>query len=132
MGVKAIIAGGRDYQFSPEDEEWLNSIDDEFEIIEVVHGNCKGADACGMLWAISRGIPVTAFKVTPEEWKTIGPGAGPLRNKRMAQYLSNTSENGICILFPGGKGTINMHNQAVKHKLVVLKREDDEGIFGNN
>lgn len=131
MGVKVIIAGGRDYHFTKEDKEWLDHIDAEYEITEVVHGGATGADTCGKYWAESRNISTVCFPVSKQDWITIGPGAGPLRNKRMAQYIAS-GMNGMCILFPGGKGTTNMHNQAVKHGLRIIKRENGNGIFEDN
>src|SRR5690606_3144256 len=94
--MKLIIAGGRDYRFTPNDIEQLNSLKN---ITEVVSGGAKGADAEGEQWATEQGIPIKIFKA---DWKQYGRGAGPRRNQAMADYAD------AVVLFPGGKGTENM------------------------
>ncbi len=104
--MKVIIAGGRDYAFTADDVAWLDALLEKrgpFE--EVVSGGATGADAEGEKWAASHGIPVKRF---PADWKTHGPAAGPIRNREMARY----AEGGLCVLFPGGRGTANMRKEA--------------------
>jgi len=109
--LRTIIAGGRDYQFTPTDIAFLDSIADC--ISEVVSGACNGADAAGEAWAESKGIPVKRY---PADWKTHGKAAGPIRNIKMAQYA------GAVVLFPGGRGTTDMNRTANRYNLVVHKR----------
>jgi hypothetical protein len=111
--MKTIIAGGRDYKFTFKDEEYLDSIADS--MTEVVEGGAAGADYNGRIWAIKRGIPVKTFKA---DWQTHGLAAGPIRNRSMAEY----AKNGQCILFPGGKGTDSMYNEATKANLKVVDK----------
>jgi len=105
--MKLIIAGGRDYRFTPNDIEQLNSLKN---ITEVVSGGAKGADSEGEQWATEQGIPLKIFKA---DWKQYGRGAGPKRNQAMAEYAD------AVVLFPGGKGTDNMYQRAQKAGLVV-------------
>lgn len=115
--MKTIIAGGRDYRvvngvqqpFTEEDCRVLQV----FHITEVVCGMAPGADACGKLWAESRGIPVKEFKA---DWATFGKVAGPVRNRAMAQYAD------ALIAFWDGKsrGTKNMIEEARARGLKVF------------
>lgn len=110
--MRTIIAGGRDYLFTRENIQFLDSIRDD--VTEVVSGNATGADACGEAWANARGIQVKTF---PADWKQHGPAAGPIRNKQMAEYAAG----GQCILFPGGRGTANMKKNALLFGLKVIE-----------
>lgn len=110
---KVIIAGGRDYQFTPRDIEFLDSL--ESKIAEVVSGDAAGADSEGEGWAEMRGIPVKLF---PADWKKHGRAAGPLRNKQMAEYAD------AVVLFPGGRGTQSMYNEAAKRGLTIYDKRN--------
>jgi hypothetical protein len=98
-GFSVIIAGGRDYQLTRTDLARL----DELPIREVVCGGAVGVDRGGEEWAMSRGIPVKKF---PANWKRYGRGAGPKRNREMAEYADGVA------LFPGGRGTASMRSEA--------------------
>jgi hypothetical protein len=116
--MKLIIAGGRDYKFTPSDIKRLDEIRGVFS--EVVCGCARGADTEGRLWAESRGIPVAMF---PANW-SLGKSAGYQRNKAMALYADGV------ILFKGGKGTDHMFRIATKDKINIWDwREDDEDPF---
>lgn len=113
--MKTIIAGGRNYQFTSADEEFLDSIMDT--ITEVVEGGAPGADRCARNWAIKRGIPFRTFNA---DWDKYGNAAGPIRNRQMAEYAF--ANGGQCVLFPGGKGTDSMYNEAWEADLVIHDR----------
>jgi len=46
----------------------------------VFHGDARGADRIGALWAVSRGLPVRAF---PADWQRLGRSAGVRRSADM-------------------------------------------------
>lgn len=97
--MRVIIAGSRDF----EDFEQLAGAvrDSGFRITEVVSGCARGADLLGEVWAEEQGIPVKKF---PAEWEKFGKMAGPIRNRRMAQYAQ-----GLIALWDGSsRGTENM------------------------
>ena len=100
-GLSTIIAGGRDYELTDSYFEHLG----ELPIREVVSGGASGVDLDGEKWAESRGIPVKKF---PADWKRHGRGAGPRRNRAMAEYAD------AVVLFPGGRGTASMRKEAEK------------------
>ena len=47
------------------------------------------------------------------DWEHFGRAAGPIRNKKMAEYAD------AVILFPGGKGTASMLKEAQKAELTI-------------
>jgi len=113
--MKLIITGGRNYEFTEEDRQALDELHTQQAVTEVVSGGCSGGAKCGELWAREHGIPVRVF---PAEWKTHGKAAGPLRNRQMAEHADAVA------LFPGGRGTISMHAEAVRANLTVYDYRD--------
>lgn len=81
--MKVIIAGSRTItDFSAvekavEKSGWRN------EITEVISGCAKGVDKLGEMWARGNNIPIKSF---PAEWNKYGKNAGPIRNRKMAEY----------------------------------------------
>jgi predicted Rossmann-fold nucleotide-binding protein len=108
--MQLIIAGGRDYQVTRQGYDMLDQLLRRINITGVVSGCARGADKCGERWAAARGIYVARF---PADWKKHGRRAGPVRNRMMAQYAD------AVVLFPGGRGTDNMHLEASKAGLPI-------------
>lgn len=107
--MTTIIAGGRDYNLTEEDFLWLDTL----KITEVVTGGARGVDTGGFNYGWSRGIPVKTFL---PDWKAHGKAAGPIRNAKMAAYATR------CVLFPGGRGTASMRQEAKKAGLTIIER----------
>lgn len=107
--MKLIIAGGRNYRLNAHDQAKLDCL--LSEVTEVVSGGATGAGAAGEEWAGRHGLPVRRF---PADWARHGKKAGPIRNRIMAEYA------GAVVPFPGGRGTENMHNEAVRCGLRVF------------
>ena len=108
--MRLIIAGGRDYTLTASDFAKLDLIHESSRVTEVVSGKARGADTWGEVWAGNKGIPVKDF---PADWDRYHKREGYLRNRAMAEYADAVA------LFPGNKGTNNMHEEAVIHKLVI-------------
>ena len=101
--MRLIIAGSRyTTTFTEADLARLEEI--RPLVTEVVSGGAKGVDSLGEAWAKKHGIPVKRF---PAQWGLHGRRAGPIRNRQMAEYAD------AVVLFPGGRGTTNMHDEAV-------------------
>ena len=117
--MKTIIAGSRNIHNYVVVCKAVEQSD--FEITEVVSGGCDGVDKLGERWATEHGIPTTGsrFYVSREEWKKVGPSAGPKRNQRMAEY----AEALIAVPGPDSKGTKGMINKARKANLKVYIHE---------
>lgn len=111
---RIIIAGGRDYanyEYVKKEVYYLTKDMDANEI-EIVSGGCDvpgvltfvrvdgskvyGADGLGERLAEVRGYAVKVFMA---DWKNHGRAAGPIRNKKMAEYATHS----LC--FWDGKST---------------------------
>lgn len=104
--MKTIIAGGRGHHLTDSDFYKLTLID----ITEVVSGGARGVDRDGELYAEHQNIPIKRFIPSWDKW---GKAAGIIRNGEMAKYAE------ACVLFPGGKGTNNMYEQAKRYGLII-------------
>jgi hypothetical protein len=100
INLKLIIAGGRNYRLTKDDFDFLNKLIPRVK--EVVSGGFRGVDLCGESWASQNGIPIKRFY---PEWGKHGRAAGPIRNRKMAEYAD------AGVLFPGGNGTNSMRNE---------------------
>jgi hypothetical protein len=123
----AIISGGRDYHPTPEDLTCLDATLQLHEISHVIHGGARGADmGChkhlksnGKAWLI----------VVPALWDVFGKGAGPRRNKLMADVAHAMTGHlawqpckmPLWILFPGGKGTANAEGLATHDGFEIVR-----------
>lgn len=108
--MKTIIAGGRDnddYQLLCTVIKWRDK-----PITEVVSGGAQGVDRLGEEWAYDNNVPV---KVFPADWTAQGNAAGPIRNRKMAQYADAL----IAIWDGHSKGTRNMISEAKRAGLDV-------------
>ena len=106
--MKLIIAGGRDYRFTPTDRSRLDAL--LGTVTEVVSGAATGADQAGERWAKLHGIPVKRF---PADWNKHGRTAAPIRNAQMAQYADAVA------LLPGGRGTDSMRREAERAGITI-------------
>ena len=110
--MKVIVAGGRNYQFTPESTAFLDHLHGLHNFTEVVSGGASGADKCGEEWARKNNLSLRVFNAV---WKRYGKRAGPIRNKEMAQYAD------ALVLFPGGAGSANMLYEGLSAGLAVYK-----------
>ena len=112
---KIIIAGGRDFNdydlLKKEVSGFLKTLDIDSGL-EMVSGGAKGVDAMGERFAQENDVAVKLF---PADWSKYGRGAGPKRNKQMAEYATHL------IAFWNGesKGTKSMITLAKKNDLSV-------------
>jgi hypothetical protein len=116
--MKVIIAGTR-YK----DADQKNPFDDYaliveaversgFKITEVVSGCAIGTDRLGEQWAKANNIPVKEMPATPHDWHQYGKRAGPMRNKRMAEY----ADAAIVVWDGKSPGTRNMVENMIRRK----------------
>jgi len=103
--VKLIIAGGRDirpgYGFIDDAIKMLKPYRDE-PIREIVCGGAQGVDSEGEHWASHhKGVSVEYFRA---DWNKYGKAAGPVRNKKMAEYA-----DALLLIWDGlSRGSANM------------------------
>lgn len=116
--MKLIVCGGRRYRDQAKLEFVLWGIHDTYGFTEIVEGGCRfkdpltgediGADYYANQFANLHGF---ACKTFDADWPNLGKSAGPIRNAKMADYGTG------CIAFPGGKGTDDMFEKAVKRQM---------------
>lgn len=108
--MKAIIAGSRNITSYSALLECINSA--KLDMTEVVSGNAKGVDRLGERYAKENDIEL---KIFPADWLLHGKKAGPIRNKRMAEYA-----HVLILLWDGeSKGSKNMLEEAKKKELII-------------
>jgi hypothetical protein len=101
-----LVCGGRDYDnasflFAALDA--INTLDGGVDC--VIHGGARGADRLAGDWADYHHIPQRAFTA---QWVKYGRAAGPRRNQEMLDQ----GKPDVVIVFPGGRGTVDMVRRA--------------------
>jgi YspA, cpYpsA-related SLOG family len=81
--MKVVIAGSRKIHEDYYKDLLIAIKNSGYEITEVVSGCAIGVDRMGERFARSMNIPV---KPMPADWTRYGTSAGPIRNKKMAEY----------------------------------------------
>lgn len=113
-----LVCGGRNYY----DELWLrfalDTISHRINLVEVVEGGARGADELAGAWADLHGKLRTTI---PADWAQYGKRAGPIRNRKMLEYLQACGNAHMVIAFPGGSGTANMVAQAEQAGIKILR-----------
>ncbi len=113
--MKIIIAGGRDYMPTRDEEVVVLKILDDLVVTEVVSGGARGVDKWGEDIAIRLNIPSNVFEA---KWNQFGLAAGSIRNQQMAEYSD------ACILLSGARGTNDMYEKAKQHRLKIADLRD--------
>lgn len=113
---KVIVAGGRDfdnYELLKEKCDFYLQQRMNTDVVTIVSGHAKGADALGERYAIEHNIPIDRH---PADWHKHGRAAGPMRNKEMAECAD------ALIAFWNGtsRGTANMIALAQNKGLKVV------------
>lgn len=108
--MRTIIAGSRTYFDYTElcsimrDLPWVPST--------IVCGCAKGVDTLGEQWGKEHSIPIEYY---PADWKTLGRGAGHIRNEIMAK----NAEALVALWVDGSPGTKNMISLSQKYQLTT-------------
>ena len=116
--ARIIVAGGRDFTDYALLSQTLDAVLGKYTFFEaqIVSGCCRGADVLGEHYATEHGIPVKRF---PADWLAYGKAAGPIRNRKMAEYAEEG--DGMLVAFWDGKsrGTASMIRLAEKYGLRI-------------
>lgn len=96
-----IVCGGREFEDRHFVFTALDAFHHKYPITLLVHGEARGADNLGRLWARERKIPIRGIAA---DWEKYGSRAGPLRNQKML----DTQLPDAVVAFPGGVGTAHM------------------------
>lgn len=107
--IRLIVAGPRDYYDRENVFCHIHMFQGKFGIDEIISGGASGVDALAEEYANLHQIP---FKLFSADWKKYGKAAGPIRNRKMAEYA-----NALLAFDKGTKGTQNMIDTARKYHL---------------
>jgi len=109
--VRVIIAGSRTCTDFKLVESAIAA--SGFVITRIISGGAKGVDQAGEQWARQKDIPIERFD---PDWKRFGRGAGPMRNRKMAQ-----NADALIAIWDGkSKGTQNIIDLAKHQGLEVF------------
>lgn len=122
---RIIICGGRHFNDYSLLEETMAGVMAELNLksadIEIVSGNCQGADQLGELYAGRYNIKCTVF---PAQWKKYGKSAGPIRNSEMINYAADSESPAVvAFISPRSKGTKDTVSKARKRGFKVVAVE---------
>lgn len=123
---RLLVTGGRDYNNVDECWALLDRAHKQFTITHLIHGDARGLDRLADGWALARGVQPVRCPALWDYYKNTGGGknpAGPIRNQFMAELYPD-----MVLAFPGGSGTANMVEQALRHGLRVV---DAKKMMGN-
>lgn len=112
-----LICGGRDFDSYSLLDEAMQLL--PFKPSVVVHGDARGADSIGKMWAMSNGIFAVGI---PALWDAHNKGAGPKRNQAMLDIMKPQ----YCIALPGGNGTADMVRRCENNNIPVYKPYGDK------
>ena len=105
--MKVIIAGSRNIHANSLVAEAVRR--SGYNITEVVCGMGLGVDQLGYRWAQHNNIPIKEF---PADWKAHGKAAGPIRNRKMAEY----GDAAVIVWDGESTGTRNMIDEMIRAK----------------
>jgi len=114
-----LVCGDRNYRNYK--RIWNTLKDFDPSTTTIIHGDCRGADKMAEFAAIALGMKTIAF---PAGWKTFGPSAGPIRNRKM---LDEGCPDLVIAFHPdieNSKGTKNMIKQSREKGLDIILIEE--------
>ena len=115
---RVLICGGKDFADEKTFNETLDSLIDKDNTI-LVSGHAKGADSLAEKYAENNGIEI---KVFPPEWSKYQKAAGPIRNRQMLDYISETEENLVIAFWDG-------HSKGTKHTVETAGKMGIETVI---
>lgn len=114
-----MVCGGRDYSDKDRVDTVLNAV--AVGAAAIVTGGARGADRLAEKWAQKRGIQTITM---PANWIAWGKTGGPRRNSAIIDLLLALDFAGkrvVCVSFPGGLGTEDVTEKALRAHLRVVQ-----------
>lgn len=108
-----LVTGGRDFNNKQMVHDVLYHLFSKFGIDALHHGAARGLDTLCGEWCDEWLVPCYAH---PADWDKYGKGAGHIRNQSM---LAADPRPDYGVVFPGGRGTADMHQRMLKAGLTV-------------
>jgi hypothetical protein len=97
-GLRVAVTGGRNFTNTRLLNHCLALLADSYGIAVLGHGGARGADLLAGRWARVHHVPVRVYEA---DWHSLGPRAGPERNRRMLALFAPD----LLVAFAGGTGT---------------------------
>ncbi len=110
--MRLLVCGSRNYNDYTTLERVLNEFHANYPITLLIEGGARGADSLAARWAFRHNVDKKTY---PANWDKYGMAAGPIRNQQM---IDEGKPNHV-IAFPGGKGTADMIDRAMKANIGV-------------
>lgn len=120
--MKILVCGGRTYDDAEKVDEILSPylVEDDLYIIE---GGARGADTLAFIWAANHDVVCVTVEAN---WSKYKKAAGHIRNSWMLELNPD-----LVVVFPGGKGTANMVEQAREKGVDVIEVLADDTDLGS-
>lgn len=90
-----LVTGSRDFS----DVMALDRALLRLPVLEIVHGDARGADTLARDWALHNRIDEFPFQA---RWDLHGRRAGPIRNRRMLEWVQENGTNTLVMAFKEG------------------------------
>lgn len=116
--MRVIVCGGRNFKDRAMLFRVLTELHREYPFVTLFEGGAKGADRYAAEWAAENGVESQRIKAN---WKQYGLGAGIRRNRHMLW----TADPHRVIAFPGGAGTEDMVQRALREGHTVIRVKED-------
>ena len=111
--INVIFCGDRNWKDCDLVHRIIYLVNKKYGPIKVIEGEARGADTCAKLAAIQLGIPFEGYK---PDWR-IGPGGGPVRNKKMLTEEKPTITVGFHDNIMESTGTIDMLKKSAQAQI---------------
>lgn len=108
--MRLVVTGGRAFTLLSVIEGALRIADERYGIDVLIHGGAPGVDSMCADWAARNDKRVITYSA---QWNIFGKRAGHIRNEQM--IVQGRPDRGL--VFPGGKGTLDMHKLLVRYNV---------------
>lgn len=132
--MNLLVCGGRDFAMVKQKDHWVYdkelfnfglSCVETLQPTKIVTGGASGADDIGRTYALKNNVDYEEYL---PDWDRFGRSAGPIRNSEMLRK----EDIDLVLAFPGGRGTTDMINKALKQGIRVYEiyRSEQQYIRG--
>jgi predicted ATP-grasp superfamily ATP-dependent carboligase len=111
--MRLLICGDRWWQ----DKDLIKRYIEHYKPSVIIEGEARGADTLARVIGEELGIPVEKY---PADWNTLGPKAGPMRNRQMLKEGKPDMVIGFHDDLENSKGTKDMLKISAKAKVKTL------------
>lgn len=103
--MRVLICGGTDFRDYALLRRKCDELIPESVSVEIVSGGARGADTMAERYAAAKGYGLSAFEA---KWSLYGKAAGPIRNRKMIDYICEDNERIVIAFWNGSsRGTMN-------------------------